>query len=76
MVLVLLVCSRQEILIVGLRLHNLVTGSARADAPSLRNFPAMLSKPVAFEGFISSKSLRTLSVDVGSSESGSVRFKC
>ena len=58
------------------RLHNSVTGSARADAPSLRNFPAILSKPVAFEGFISSKSLRTLSVGVGSSENGSVRFKC
>ena len=58
------------------RLHNSVTGSARADAPSLSHFPAMLPKPVAFEGFISSKSLRTLSVDVGSSENGSVRFKC
>ena len=43
---------------------------------SLGDFPAILSKPVAFEGFISSKSLRTLSVDVGSSENGSVRFKC
>ena len=58
------------------RLHNSVIGSARAVATSLRNFPAILSKPLAFEGFISSKSLRTLSVDVGSSEKGSVRFKC
>ena len=43
------------------RLYNSVIGSARAVAPSLRNFPAILSKPVAFEGSISSKSLRTLS---------------
>ena len=58
------------------KLHNSVIGSARAVTPSLMNFSAILSKPVAFEGCISSKSLRTLSVDVGSSESGLVRFKC
>ena len=58
------------------RLHNSVTGPARADAPSLRNFPAILSIPVAFEGFISSKSLRTLSVDLGSSANGSIWLKC
>ena len=69
MVLVLLVCNRQEILIVGLR-DYITRLSARLGRLH------RLSKPVAFEGFISSKSLRTLSVDVGSSEKGSVRFKC
>ena len=58
------------------RLHHSVIGSARAVTPSLRNFPAMSSELVAFDGLISSKSLRTLSVDVGSSENGSVMFKC
>ena len=32
------------------RLHNSVIGLARAVAPSLRNFPAISSRPVAFEG--------------------------
>ena len=55
MVLVLLTCNRQEIFDC-----RIVIGSARAVASSLRNFPAILSKPFALEGFISSKSLRRI----------------
>ena len=58
------------------RLHNSVTGLAKTVAPSLRNFPAILSNPVAFEGFISSKSFRPFSREVGASENGSVRLRC
>ena len=58
------------------RLNNSVIGSAKAVASSLRNFPAILSKPVAFEGFDSSRSLRTFSEDVGSNENDSERFMC
>ena len=58
------------------RLHDLVLGSARAVAPSLRNLPAILPRPVAFEVFISSESLRTFSEDVGSSEKGSEKSVC
>ena len=43
------------------RLHSSITGVAKIDAPSLRNFPARLSGPAAFEGLIPSRSLRTLS---------------
>ena len=71
MVSVSLIYSHQEMWIEGLRLHNLVIGSARLAAPSLRNFPAMLSNPVAFEGLISSKSFRTVSREVGNSSNGS-----
>ena len=57
------------------RLHNSVIGLAKTVAPSLRNFPAILSNPVAFEEFIPSKSFRTFSREVGASENGSVRLR-
>ena len=44
------------------RLHSSETGFANIGAPSLRNFPARLSSPAAFVGFIPSKSLRTFSI--------------
>ena len=43
------------------RLQSSVIGVASIDAPPLRNFPARLSGPAAFEGFIPSRSLKTLS---------------
>ena len=54
------------------RLHNSVIGPAKTAAPSLRNLLAILSNPVAFERFISSKSFRTFSREVGASENCSV----
>ena len=43
------------------KLHNFVISSARIDAPSFKNLPPILSIPIAFDGFISSSSLRTTS---------------
>ena len=47
------------------KLHISLIGAARIDAPSLRNLPANLSKPAAFEVFMFCKCFKTVSSVVG-----------
>ena len=58
------------------KLLESVIGSARTTAPSLRNFPAILSNPVAFKELISSRIFRTVSRELGASADGSERVRC